>query len=210
MADLDQVKTPISSLADFFNVSPFVDRSVSSILEPCCGTGTITNYCWYKFNCHRVITCDIDPKFTTKYSSSHIQGDFTNNRIRSELLGLNNGKRFDLIIGHPPKNVRLTFVKESLAMARNVCFFLPLHFLASKKRSAFFQISTPDVFVMSRRPEFKEKDINYDYAWFMWPPRFDWPTIRVCGLVSETSIEIIEKRMKKINYYRTKVVGKFV
>jgi len=109
-------------------------------------------------------------------------------------------KAFDLALGNPPYSLAEEFVRASLACSEQVIFLLRLAFLASEKRSTFFDEWRPtSVWVIPQRPAFgvpmsyeaEHGEVNRndsaDYAFFCWDrkrPRA-WTDLKWLPLVDD-------------------------
>jgi len=101
-------------------------------------------------------------------TSGYIIGDYL--KIdNSELLSLNNGNKFDVIITNPPYSIAMEFVEKALTQARFVVMLLRVNFVAAQKRNKFMRENAPDLYVLSRRPSFTDGGTDAtEYAWFVW------------------------------------------
>jgi hypothetical protein len=83
----------------------------------------------------------------------------------------------DLVISNPPFTLALEFLEFALNYHRlefafaDVLFLLPVGYMGSQKRHAFWKANPPDAMrVFSKRLSFTGdgKTANADYAWFYW------------------------------------------
>ena len=148
-------------------------------LEPSAGDGSIIRAVnshmsiqsgqIYKANCSW-FAVEIQPKFEQTLSAEIGQERV----IIDNFLDLNPAEHFgvipDVVIGNPPYNEALSFVKRSMDMeAKQIAFLLRLGFLASNERHSFLTENTPDIYVLPNRPSFaKGKTDTSEYAWFVW------------------------------------------
>jgi len=120
-----------------------------SILEPCIGTGAITEVL-------ERVSNDIE------WAEISLGRDF---------LTWDFGRRFDFVITNPPFSLAQEFVDRSLELADCVVMLLPLSFLASRKRREWWRGRRPTALhVLSRRPSFTgdNRTDAMDYGWFVW------------------------------------------
>ncbi len=152
---------------DFFPTPPGVTRAIIEACplpdglwcEPAVGEGHIIEAvgkrtAWATF--------DIRPVPAPALSDYHEQCDF----LQYDPC------RFDVIITNPPFYLAEEFVRKSLQHADHVVMLLRLAFLESRKRELFHATYPADVYVLSRRPSFKENGATDSsaYAWFVWGP----------------------------------------
>lgn len=77
----------------------------------------------------------------------------------------------DLVITNPPFTQAEDFIKRARSHSHCTIMLLPLNFLASVKRNAFWKTYAPDqLIILSSRPSFTEdgKTDHVDYAWYVW------------------------------------------
>ena len=96
-----------------------------------------------------------------------------------DFLTVNKGSRkVELVLTNPPYSLAEKFIRRSRALypCANIVMLLRMGFLASSKRTAFYQdLGMPDVYVLPNRPSFSGKGTDSsDYAWFVWPFRERW------------------------------------
>ena len=120
-----------------------------SVLEPCIGDGAIANVLLEKY-------VDYIEWAEIEKGRDFLTWDF--------------GRRFDFVITNPPFRLAQEFVERSLELANCVIMLLPITFLASRKRKAWWQDKKPTaLFILSRRPSFDGKGTDAtEYAWYMW------------------------------------------
>ncbi len=78
----------------------------------------------------------------------------------------------DIVITNPPYNLAEDFIRRSAKLfpTSMQIFLLRLNFLASQKRQPWLSAWVPDVYVLPRRPAFKNgRTDSCEYAWFVWP-----------------------------------------
>jgi SAM-dependent methyltransferase len=83
------------------------------------------------------------------------------------------------IVGNPPYSHSADFIKVSLDLLSFhrglLCFLLPLDYLGTQGRAAFWREHPADVMVLDRRPSFTGGGTaSTNYGWFMWPPENRW------------------------------------
>ena len=132
-------------------------------LEPACGNGAIVNYVKKAYPKVLLSGVDMDPAHYTVMKNTlgirYTEADYLSHKP----LWHN-----DLIITNPPYNKAMEFVQKAVTEATVVVMLLRLGFVASQKRSEFMKTYTPDVYVLSKRPSFKNGgNDNSDYAWFV-------------------------------------------
>ncbi len=81
-------------------------------------------------------------------------------------------RRYAAVITNPPYSLAEQYLQRCLAVAPIVCFLLRLGFLASAGRCKMHRKFPPDIYVLSRRPSFRNGRTDAtDYAWFVWDIR---------------------------------------
>lgn len=76
---------------------------------------------------------------------------------------------FRLVLGNPPYLLAREFVDRARELAPEVVFLLRLNFLESQGRLNWFRSHMPNVYVLSRRPDFTgEGGDATAYGWFQW------------------------------------------
>jgi len=77
------------------------------------------------------------------------------------------------IVTNPPFSLAFEFCQHALRVSERVYFLLPLNFLGSDTRKAWFKEHEPSaLFILSKRPSFTPdgKTDSCVYAWFYWGP----------------------------------------
>lgn len=108
----------------------------------------------------------------------------------------------DLIVSNPPFSMAREFLEHSLAItakSRGTCaFLLRLNWLASQERMAFNRANMADVFVLPRRPSFRNGTTDAtDYGWFVYGP----------GRGGRYSILEVEKSTRSAKGTNTEPIG---
>jgi hypothetical protein len=160
-------------------------KPTGSILEPCIGEGSIVladhpfpaddqARRWYGVEI-RQETYDC---LNVMYNEGKLEG-FTIRDFFSVLpMPAPFPEIFDWVITNPPYSMAEEFIKRALEYAPVVVMLLRLNFLEGQKRSEWMSRHVPDVFVLSKRPNFLKGQIDPDtgkpfggdacaYAWMM-------------------------------------------
>jgi len=77
------------------------------------------------------------------------------------------------IVGNPPYSLSMEFIKHSLSLLHGglLAFLLPLDYLSTQGRAAFWREYPADVLVFDKRPSFTGGGTaSTNYGWYMWPP----------------------------------------
>lgn len=78
--------------------------------------------------------------------------------------------RPDVIITNPPFKHAEAFIKAYRELSTTSIWLLRLNFLGSLRRANWFNSDMPNVYVLPKRPSFKEDGSTdaTEYAWFVW------------------------------------------
>lgn len=174
----DFYPTPESSVRSFLdNFPPFKDGI--DILEPGAGSGNIIKVLkeYGEFNFDAIEIRPEELKTLTEIGANTLIGDF---------LEMNITKKYDLIIGNPPFNQAIDFVKKSLGLLKpngKLVFLLRTAFMESNRRYEFWQDprhKLSGLYTLHERPSFTGHGTDAtSYSWFVWEPDNDTQTIKV-------------------------------
>lgn len=159
-----------------------------SVLEPSSGTGSLvravrreaaTGATGRAPICDvTVTTCEIDPDAPRPEGSNrHFSGDFL------EWAAARRGMhRYDLCVANPPYTIARDFIDECNRCCDVVVMLLRFGFLASEKRTPFFQEHPPsEVWIYPNRPSFTGGADATDYAAIVWDNRLTVDARRSVG-----------------------------
>lgn len=110
-------------------------------------------------------------------------------RVRhGDFLTMKTRHKFDWIIGNPPftGNTGIPHIEHALSISHNVAFWLPLRYLASRRRKEFWDNApTRHFWAVAERPIIVGgRSGRSDYAWFWWKLGFNGrPTFEVISLL---------------------------
>lgn len=149
-----------------------------SILDPCCGKGTIPavflDEGYLNVECHDLVDRNIERIILQKRFK---QQDF---------LKSSKDKKWDTIVTNPPFKDAVPIIEEALKVTNyKVCALLRLAFLESEKRTAFFKKSPlARIWVMKDRVTMYSGDYQGKkkfsgtqvYAWFVFEHGWHGPT----------------------------------
>ncbi len=155
-------------------------KPTGNILEPCIGEGAIVSAGlsqareWYGVE----IRPEAKDYLELMYHENKIGGYLIRNFFEGPMLHINFPEIFDWVITNPPYSLAEQFIKRSLEFAPVVVMLLRLNFLEGQKRSEWMSKHVPDVFVLSKRPNFLKGQIDPEtgklyggdacaYAWMM-------------------------------------------
>ena len=180
----DDYPTPLSDARFLVSLLPI--KPGSRILEPHANKGNFVRAIQLEVPTARVYANELQVKYIPR-----LHGLLPRKRVRhGDFLEIQprSGPRFDWVIGNPPftGNTGITHVKHSLRLARNVAFWLPLRYLASRRRKAFWDDSPIRHFwVAAERPVFVGNNGGRsDYAWYFWRHGYEGlPTCEVVSLI---------------------------
>ncbi len=80
---------------------------------------------------------------------------------------------FDAAVTNPPFSIAQDFAEQCFKVARVTMLLLPLGFLVSDERRAFWREHPADLLPLDSRPNFTGdgKSAFQNYGWYAWPPR---------------------------------------
>lgn len=173
----DDYPTPLQVARQLVRLLPIVPGS--SILEPHANIGNIITALRLEFPDHKLQI------WANEYQHTYIHylrkrslrgvrcGDFLDIPTRRN-------KRWGWIVGNPPftGNTGIIHTIKALSLAQNVCFLLPLRYLASDTRHDFWEKHRArKIWVLANRPVFVgTTGGRTDYAWYWWDNTYDGPT----------------------------------
>lgn len=171
----DDYPTPLYVARQLVSLLP-IQRG-SSVLEPHANVGNIITAIRLEFQGYELQI------WANEYQQKYIQ-HLKRRRLcgvrHGDFLNLNTRKRWDWVIGNPPftGNIGIIHVIKALSMAENVCFLLPLRYLASDTRLDFWQKhGARKIWVLANRPVFVgTTGGRTDYAWYWWDNSYSGPT----------------------------------
>jgi len=142
-------------------------KEIRSVLDPCCGTGTILDnfpapYITYGIE---INTARVAEAIARGYSDSRRIGHY--DALDTQIVW----PRASAIITNPPFFSALQFVEKALLTNTYlIAFLLRLNWLGSKKRRDFHLRNPAALYVMTQRPSFTPdgKTDSIEYAWFVW------------------------------------------
>jgi len=76
------------------------------------------------------------------------------------------------IVGNPPYSMSMEFIKHSMDLLTGglLALLLPLDYLSTQGRAAFWREHPADVLVFDKRPSFTGGGAaSTNYGWYMWP-----------------------------------------
>lgn len=135
-------------------------------IEPACGEGAILEVLEETENLCDVIYAS-DKRNMEKHATVHGGVNWIGGPL-SSLVG-----EWDVAITNPPYSIALDFAKWGVKHARFTCLLLRLNFLAGQERSEWMRNHVPDVYVLSKRPQFtknakgKTGSDATEYAWLV-------------------------------------------
>jgi predicted RNA methylase len=146
---------------DFYPTPPEATRLIlphipypRTVLEPACGSGHIMEQLidYWPLGCE-IHGIEIDGSRVSQSLERfrHLSGV---NVVEADFLGSNSWNHFDLIVTNPPFSLAQEFVEHSCRFADRAVMLLPLNFLASAGRKAFWRKYPANVYVLPKRPSF--------------------------------------------------------
>ena len=173
----DFYATPINVVENILSSFDISDRGVS-ILEPSAGNGNIS----------RTIKKYYPNKYITSVEIRESEvlnlAECSNEVKIGDYLTMDIPNKYDIIIGNPPFNNAIEFIKKSLTLLNDdgvLIFLLRTSFLESNRRYDFWQEHpVSGLYALSRRPSFTGSGTDAaSYSWFIWDNRKTGQTIKV-------------------------------
>lgn len=140
------------------------------VLEPGAGSGNIIK-ALQQHGDFKIDAIEIRPEETERLKQLGV------NVIIDDYLSMEIGKKYDLIIGNPPFNQAIEFVKKSLGLLKPdgcLVFLLRTAFMESDQRFQFWQEEAHQLaglYTLHKRPSFTGHGTDAtSYSWFVWQP----------------------------------------
>lgn len=184
---------------DFYSTPEWCTRLIlpklapfKTMIEPGCGTGAIARVVKSHSPDVQIFGADISNE-RLELARPHLEW----NLYGSFLDWFPWTKDFDIVLGNPPYELALDFIRHSLGMCNRVVFLLRVNFLASKERASFHREHPSHLHILPRRPSFarsvkcernsRKGDAKCDFATLL-PRDVDWPrTCPQCGAKTKSA-----------------------